>query len=55
MKRKPKHKPVTQAEQSKRFLEAAREAGVDEGEGTLEKIVKKIAVVQKKPDKKSKD
>jgi hypothetical protein len=41
MKRKPKR--LTQAEQSRRFIKAAREAGVDTGDKTLERIVRKIA------------
>jgi hypothetical protein len=46
---KRKRKPISQAEQSRRFLEAAREAGVDTSPDTLERIVRKIAA---KPAKK---
>ena len=39
-----KSKPrLSQAEQSKRFIEAAREAGVDESEGILEEAIRKMA------------
>jgi hypothetical protein len=48
MKRKPK-KPISQAEQSRRFLEAAREAGVDESPETLGRIVRQIAKPPQKP------
>lgn len=51
MKKKPKQNPISQTEQSKRFIEAAREAGVDESENALEKIVREIA--PKKPIKKA--
>jgi hypothetical protein len=44
-----KRKPVSQEEQSRRFEEAAREAGVDASPETLERIVRQIA---KKPPKK---
>jgi hypothetical protein len=44
-----KRKPISQAEQSRRFLQAAREAGVDERQAdkTLEKVIREIR--QKKP------
>ena len=46
-----KRKPLTPEEQSKRFEEAARDAGVDTSDETLERIVRKIAKTpQKKPD-----
>jgi hypothetical protein len=44
-------KPISQAEQSRRFLEAAREAGVDTRDQTLARIVRKIS---KTPAKKAK-
>jgi len=40
MARKPK---LTQEEQSKRFEEAAREAGVDTRQESLERLVRKLA------------
>jgi|RhiMethySRZTD1v2_1073278.scaffolds.fasta_scaffold79494_3 hypothetical protein len=52
MKRK-KHKPISQAEQSRRFIEAAREAGVDARENTLERILRKITKLPKTRKKKS--
>ena len=36
-------KPISKAEQSRRFEEAAREAGVDASDDTLERIVRQIA------------
>jgi hypothetical protein len=48
MARKPK---LTQAEQSKRFLEAARELGVEADDKTLERIVRKVATKKPKPPK----
>jgi hypothetical protein len=44
---KRKKKPISQAEQSRRFLDAARKAGVDTSPEALERIVRKIA--PKKP------
>jgi hypothetical protein len=40
---KRKRKPISQAEQSRRFLEAARAAGVDADPEALERIVRKVA------------
>lgn len=40
---KRKRKPLSPAEQSQRFIEAAREAGVDTSDETLERIVRQIA------------
>ena len=51
MKRK-KDKPISQAEQSKRFIEVAREAGVDESEGALQRAIRQIDL--KKPKKRTK-
>lgn len=42
MPRKPKPKP-DDPEQSKRFIEMAREIGVDESEGAFERALKKVA------------
>jgi hypothetical protein len=44
---KRKRKPISQAEQSRRFEEAAREAGVDASDATLKRIVRQAA---KKPE-----
>ena len=44
MKRKPK---ISQAEQSKRFIEAAKEAGVDESKDALEHVLRKITKTPK--------
>jgi hypothetical protein len=48
---KRKHKPISQEEQSRRFEEAAREAGVDTSDETLERIVRQIAKPSPKPAK----
>ena len=39
-----KRKPISQAEQSRRFLQAAREAGVDERQAdkTLQKVIREL-------------
>jgi hypothetical protein len=52
MKRKPK---ISQAEQSRRFIEAAKAAGADESEGTLEAALRKVAIkpIKKRRPKKS--
>ena len=50
MKRKPKK--LTQAEQSRRFIEAAREAGVDTSDMTLGRIVRQIVKPPKKTPRK---
>jgi hypothetical protein len=49
-----KHKPkITQAEQSRRFIEAAKAAGADEDNGALADALRKIAKPPKKqPPKK---
>jgi hypothetical protein len=52
---KRKKKPISQAEQSRRFLQAAREAGVDEraANKTLEKVIREIRPLQPKRSTKS--
>jgi hypothetical protein len=47
--RKPKARPQDDPEQSKRFLEAAREAGADETEKGAERAFRQVA----KPTRKS--
>jgi hypothetical protein len=42
-KLKPKHKKLTQKEQSERFRKTARELGCDESEDALERAFAKIA------------
>jgi hypothetical protein len=46
-----KRKPISKEEQRRRFEEAAREAGVDTSDATLERIVRQIAKPSPKPDK----
>ena len=52
---KRKKKPISQAEQSRRFLQAAREAGVDEKEAdkTLERVIREIRPPKPKRSTKS--
>ena len=50
MPRKPKP-PPDDPEQSKRFIEAARELGADESPEAFEKVFKKV-VSQRAPDRK---
>jgi hypothetical protein len=52
---KRKKKPISQAEQSRRFLQAAREAGVDErtANKTLERVIREIKPLQPKRSTKS--
>ena len=52
---KRKKKPISQAEQSRRFLQAAREAGVDEraADKTLEKVIRQVRPLQPKRSTKS--
>jgi hypothetical protein len=40
---KRKREPVSQEEQSRRFIEAAQKAGVEAADDTLERIVRRIA------------
>ena len=54
MRSKRKRPAVTQEEQSRRFIEAAQEAGVDADKATLKRIVRKIAKVPPKQSAKSK-
>jgi hypothetical protein len=42
-KRSPKKQKITQAEQSERFIQAARDIGVDETGEEFERAFKKIA------------
>lgn len=49
-----KRKPVSKEEQRRRFEEAAREAGVDTSDVTLERIVRQIAKPAPKPVKATK-
>ena len=51
--KRSKPKPVSQEEQSRRFIEAAQEAGVDADDATLKRIVRKIAKVPPKQASKS--
>ena len=53
---KRKKKPISQAEQSRRFLQAAREAGVDERQAdkTLERVIRQIRPTQPKGSTKAK-
>ena len=48
MKRSKRKQPVSQEEQSRRFIEAEQEAGVDADDATLKRIVRKIAKVPPK-------
>ena len=48
MTRKPERKP-DDPEQSKRFIDAAREAQADETEAGADRAFKKVAPVKKKP------
>ena len=48
-----KRKPIPQKEQSKRFEEAAREAGVDTSPKTLERIIRQIAKTPPMPKPKA--
>jgi hypothetical protein len=48
---KRKRKPISQEEQSRRFEEAAHEAGVDTSDEALERIVRQIAKPSPKPAK----
>jgi hypothetical protein len=48
-KLKPKHKKLTQKEQSERFRQTARELGCDESEDALERAFKKIVPSRKSP------
>lgn len=48
MERKPKPKPQDDPEQSKRFIEAAREAGADETEKGAERAFKAVAKPKRK-------
>ncbi|MEO1207717.1 MAG: hypothetical protein AAFV45_15430 [Pseudomonadota bacterium] len=43
------------SEQSKRFVEAAREAGCDEGEDAFERKLKKLATARPAKEKKDED
>lgn len=45
-----KRKPISQAEQSRRFLQAAREAGVDERDAdkTLKKLIREMKPLKPK-------
>jgi hypothetical protein len=49
-------KPISQAEQSRRLQQAAREAGVDERQAdkTLEKVIRQIRPTQPKGSTKAK-
>jgi hypothetical protein len=47
---KRKRKPISQAEQARRFEEAARGAGVDTSDETLKRIIRKVA---RQPQKKA--
>ena len=46
-----KRKPISQEEQSRRFEEAAREAGVDTSDETLERLVRQVVKPAPKPAK----
>ena len=48
-----KRKPISQAEQSRRFEEVAREAGVDTRPETLERIIRRIAKTPPMPKPKA--
>ena len=55
MKRSKRKQPaISQEEQSRRFIEAAQEAGVDADDATLKRIVRKIAKVPPKQSAKPK-
>jgi len=46
-----KRKPISQEEQSRRFEQAAREAGVDTSDETLERLVRQVVKPSPKPAK----
>ena len=46
-----KQKPISQEEQSRRFEEAAREAGVDTSDETLERLARQVVKPAPKPAK----